>query len=70
MPVGEKGDDCDDDSGVSDDELVKCGGGGAMRTAWSQPFVFLLVASIAASDTTTAPGRIVENGDPAVKENK
>ena len=41
-----------------------------MWTVWSQPLVFLLVASVAASDTTTAPGRIVENGAPAVKENK
>ena len=41
-----------------------------MRTVWSPPFVSLLVASIVASDTTTAPGRIVENGDPVAKENK
>ena len=39
-------------------------------TVWSPPFVFLLVASIAASDTTTAPGMIVEDGDPVEKENK
>ena len=42
-----------------------------MRSVWSPPFVFLMVASIAASDTiTTAPVRIAEDGDPVEKENK
>ena len=39
-------------------------------TVWLPPLVFRLMASIAASDTTTAPGRIVENGDPVAKDNK
>ena len=42
-----------------------------MGAVWSPPpFVFLLVASIAASDTTPAPGRIVESGEPVSKENR